>query len=348
MKNLSIESLVYLEPPIDIPNSYFEDSISNTLERLNITKGFLEEITGIKNRKWFNEKILNGDIASEVGELAIQKANIDRNKLGCIINCSVCKDFAEPTLSLVCHNNLKLSDKCMNMDISNTCAGFSTSLDVACGLLYTTDIEYVLIIASESSRQLQSAALRRLNQDSITLNDFYLEFPVLTLGSAAVAMIITKANKSTTGHIIKNSIHMADTRHCMLTYGNYASIKENDILKEIGWMKTDGSKMIKEGKYIIKEIWKRAKDQLIGWNENDIDLFIPHQVSKVNNDLLSVFLPIPSEKLVATYSYLGNTGPAAWPTALYIANKEDVYTKKNIGILSMGSGFNCYCITLSW
>lgn len=338
MRNLSIESLVHIDAPNIVTSLDLENMMSDTMNRLNIPFGSFEALTGIKERRWWDEGVLISDVATEVGRKAIEKANIKPEQIGYIINCSVTKDFTmEPTLSVISHNSLGLSDKCKNFDISCTCAGFAAALDVASGLLNDYQADYILIIASESIRMLQTETTKRLNTPETTLTDIFSQIVALTFGSGAVAMIVTRKELSTTNHIINNSIFMADTQHNMLTYAT------------MDYIFIEGRKLLESALYIDSVIWERAQEEL-NWKNDCIDLYIPHQVSSKNNDS---FFNIPNIKTDRNkhkfiFEKFGNQGPAGWVITLSKAVEENDWTDKRIGVLSIGSGFNAYLIDIKW
>lgn len=106
--------------------------------------------------------------------------------------------------------------------------------------------------------------------------------------------------------------------------------------------------MMREGQFLVNKTWEICNEEFIEWGDK-IDRYIPHQVSMTHSKVLSKHTKIPMDKMELIFPYLGNIGPASWPIALCIAEKEGRINKgMNIGILSMGSGFNCSCLRVRW
>ena len=68
-------------------------------------------------------------------EEAIEEAGVDRDKIGVLINTSVCRDYLEPSTACLVHGNLGLHERCLNFDIGNACLAFLNGMDVAARMI---------------------------------------------------------------------------------------------------------------------------------------------------------------------------------------------------------------------
>jgi 3-oxoacyl-[acyl-carrier-protein] synthase-3 len=64
-------------------------------------------------------------------------------------------------------------------------------------------------------------------------------------------------------------------------------------------------------------------DQATGWKSQDIDLVVPHQVTRSITDRLMMIVGFPLEKAMYTITKYGNTAAASIPIALAEAMEED-------------------------
>ena len=339
-QRISIEALSYLKAPIKMTSNQLERQIGEkSYKRFGIEIGLLKQLSGVKERRYWKIGDQIHEKAAEVASMAIKEAGISNSDVGCLINASVSHDYLEPTLAVMIHNELGLSSSCLNFDIGNACTGFATAIQAMEGLLLSRKIKYGVIVAAESSRRLHDLTVMRLAKDSSTFEDFKNEFASLTLGSGAVAMVLCREEDSKTSHRINGILNACDSRWNMLTYG-----------KTYDQLICNAHEMLVKSKDVLEDIKEKIKSNW-KWHEKDNmpDFIIPHQVSKVHEVYFNQYASeIPSERIIYIYKKLGNIGPAAWPIALYLGDKEHDFTGKHIGIASIGSGFNVCALDITW
>ena len=96
-ENVSIASVRHLDAPQRITSAELDAQLKPTMERLGVKPGMLEGPAGITARRFWNPGVQPSEVASEAAELAIEEAGIDRDRLGVLINSSVCRDYIEPS-----------------------------------------------------------------------------------------------------------------------------------------------------------------------------------------------------------------------------------------------------------
>ena len=93
---------------------------------------------------------------------------------------------------------------------------------------------------------------------------------------------------------------------------------------------------IKTGPKLIKETLE--KNML---KQDDIDMFVFHQASKIIIETITKKLQIPKEKYFLYLEECGNTSASTIPIALYNADKENKIKRGNtIMLISFGTGFS--------
>jgi len=335
--NTTIESVEYEEATHAILSSYLEDQISETMERVEVPKGIIEGLTGIRERRFFDIDVMPSDIATRAAKKAIEAAGIDKNKIGCLISTSVCKDYIEPSVSSMVHGNLELSPECINFDIGNACLGFINGISTIIMMIETGLIKYGLIVDGENAREVVESTIKILQGSDITMQTFQENFATLTLGSGGAAMILSHKDLSRTGHVVNGSVSRAATEHSRLCLGH----KDH--------MKADAPKVMKYGVKLANETWKIAGTRLKNWSDATINRYIPHQVSARNMEVLNQVLGLTPEKSQLNFYTLGNIGPAAVPITLSLAEKEETIKKgDHVALLGIGSGLNCSMMSVYW
>ena len=63
--------------------------------------------------------------ATAAALIAIERAGIPKDRIGVLINTSVCRDYIEPSTACLVHGNLELGRSCLNFDLGNACLGAS-------------------------------------------------------------------------------------------------------------------------------------------------------------------------------------------------------------------------------
>lgn len=337
LNNITLEALEYIVPPVTVTSAQIENELAHTMKRLGLPKGVLESLTGISERRvWALDKKPSA-VATSAAIKVIEISGINPDEIGCIINTSVCRDYIEPSVSCIVHGNLKLSSSCLNFDISNACLGFFTAIEVLSMMIASKRIKYGLIVNGETSGELLDNTVRRLKNDATTINDYRSNFASLTLGSAGVAAIIGSSEYSRTNHQFNGFVNLSDTAHSDLCFGQH------------DFMIADAPSLMLHGVNLAHKTWKLAEKELDNWNDNKIDFYIPHQVSRKNIEMLNNVLKITPEKQQLNFMKFGNMGPAAIPITLRMADEQQKLASKNhIAMLGIGSGLNCSMMSITW
>jgi 3-oxoacyl-[acyl-carrier-protein] synthase III len=328
-KNVVIQSLAAVEPPIRITSREIEIRLKPTLDRLGVRDDLLEEVSGIGARRFWETGTAPSDAATLAAEKALDESGIDRNKIGVIINTSVCRDYLEPSTACIVHGNLGLSDECLNFDVGNACLAFMNGMDIAARMIERAEVEYALIVDGESSRPITEATIERMLGPDITAEQFRAEFASLTLGSGAAAMVMARRELAPEGHRYLGSVSRAATEFNHLCRG------------QMDQMRTDTRILLSEGLKLAVKTFQAAKIAL-GWVAAELDQFVIHQVSKVHTDSLVKLLGLDPDEM-------GNIGPASVPIVLARAVElGKIRRGDRVALLGIGSGLNCAMAEVVW
>jgi len=338
-QNVVIEGLSTIDAPNVVSSTWLEEQISDTMNRIGIPKGQLEGLTGIKNRRFWDSGVLPSEVATAAAEKVMEKVNLDPNDLGLLVNTSVSKDYLEPSVASLVHGNLKLPGHCMNFDLGNACLGFVNGIDYAAFLIESGAIKKALIVNGESSREINENTIKRMQKESCTPEDFRNNFASLTLGSGAAAMVLSHVDhvKNGAAHRINGSVSMSATQHCRLCLG------DNNM------MITDASTLLVAGIELAANTWKLAENTLDSWTDDEIGLYVPHQVSVRHTKALCSTLNLNFDKFHLNVMNYGNMGPAALPITLAMAEEAGRCIEgEKIGLVGIGSGLNCTMMSVTW
>lgn len=335
-EHVSVLGVAHVDAPHRIPSSVLEDRLAPALERLGVDAGLLENLSGIVARRWWDEGTMPSTAAAAAGKLALERAGIDKSKVGIVINTSVCRDYIEPSTACIVHSKLGLSPDCMNFDLGNACLGFVNALDIAGNMIERGQIEYALIVDGESSQHAVESTIERLLKPESDYKSFRNQFATLTLGSGAAAMVLGKATGAAGEHRLTGTVSQAATEYHHLCRG------------QVDFMETDTKQLLFAGLQLAQQTWELAKAEL-GWSAEVLDEVCMHQVSKVHTEQLGALLGLDLERALRIYPEFGNVGPASLIIVLSKALEAGRIDSGNrIALMGIGSGLNCAMAEIQW
>lgn len=336
-RNLAIESLSYELAPHKVTSTQLEERLNGAMTRMRLPPHPIELLTGITERGFWDHGTPVSEVAARAGRRALADAGIDPRDVGLLVSTSVSKDYLEPSIASLVHGELGLGPRCQSFDLANACLGFLNGIEVAGRMIEAGVIDYALVVDGESAGPIVDATLKRLVGPDATSQDFWDNFATLTLGSAAVAMVLSSAKKSRTGHRVNGSVSLADTENNRLCLGTAER------------MVTDSTRLLKAGVALASRTWNQAVEELPRWSPSTIDQFILHQVGKSHLSAICTALNIPQQKCFLTYPHFGNVGPAAVPLTLALAEEAGrVRSGDHVALMGIGSGLNVSMMSVTW
>ncbi|MCB0915836.1 MAG: 3-oxoacyl-ACP synthase III [Actinobacteria bacterium] len=330
--NAAVLSVAAVDAPEDVPSSYLDEQLAETLDRLGLRPGMLENVAGIKTRQWWPEGFSYTDAAAEAGRLALAEAGISPDRIGLLVDTSVSRARLEPSSAVSVHHELGLPTSCLNFDLSNACLGFVNAMQLAAMMIDAGQIEYALIVDGEGSRDLQLRTLQRLKAPEATIADVMSDFASFTLGSGGAGMVMGPADRHPDGHRFVGGIGRAATEHNQLCQG------------DMNRMVTDSRGLLLAGLDVAEIAMKEAR---LEFDWDDIDHYIIHQVSTVHCDAMVQRLGLDPAKVPLTFPDRGNIGPAAIPITLAL-HQENIARGDRVMLMGMGSGINAAAYELVW
>ena len=335
-ENVSILSVAHVDAPHRMRSEEIEQQLAPTMQRLGVRSDLLRDLSGIMERRFWDEGVMPSEVATMAGEKALDSAGVDRSKVGILINTSVCRDYLEPSTACIVHNGLGLPETCMNFDLGNACLGFVNGMDMVGNMIERGQVDYAVLVDGETSRQITETTIDRLLDAEVDEPTFRENFASLTLGSGAAAMVLVRSDLAPEGHPFKGSVNLAATQHCGLCAGN------------IDQMVTRTKELLVAGLELAPRTWGNAA-MALGWTADAIDHFVFHQVSKVHTEQFAGLLGIDLRKVFRVYPEFGNIGPAGVPIVLSkLQETGKLESGHRIALMGIGSGLNCTMAEVVW
>jgi 3-oxoacyl-[acyl-carrier-protein] synthase-3 len=325
-------SVVAVEAPIVVTSDDLDAELAQTYERVGLVPGMLEQLAGIRERRWWEAGTTFADAAAMAGAKALAESGVDPSAIGLLIDTSVCRDHLEPSAAVDVHHQLDLPSSCLNFDLANACLGFINGMQLAATMIDAGQIDYALVVDGEGSRQPQEATLAALKRPETTQEDVLANFATLTLGSGGAAMVLGRASDHPGAHAFVGGVSRAATEHNKLCVGTLER------------MTTDSRALLKAGVQLSTETWNDAKSEF-DWA--DLDSYVLHQVSSAHTAAITRALGIDATRVPVTFPTLGNVGPASVPITLAHA-APGLTQGMRVACMGVGSGLNAAVIEIAW
>jgi 3-oxoacyl-[acyl-carrier-protein] synthase III len=334
--NLAIVSVRHVDAPQVVTSAEIQSELAETMARLGLPPDLLESVAGIHERRFWNEQKAPSDAATMAAELVLEDSDLDRSRLGVLINTSVCRDYIEPSTACLVHGNLELPATCMNLDVGNACLAFLNGMEIVGNMIERGQIDYGMVVDGESSRFLTESTIARLKRPETDMSSFREEFASLTTGSGAVAMLLARADLAPNGHRFRGTFSLAATEHNRLCLG------------QLDRGVTDTKGLLAAGIELSQRTWAGAQEHL-GFGEADVDEYCIHQVSQRHAQQLAENLRVQLEKALLIVGQFGNIGPASVPIVLSkAADLGRIQRGDRVVLAGIGSGLNCTVGEVIW
>lgn len=335
-ENVHIMGLSYIDPPNIVTSSELEDELKDNLQRFKMRPNLIEDLTGIKTRRTFGPGLNPSIYATQTAVRALEDARLPKEKVGLLINCSISKDYIEPSVAAMIHGNLNLPSECLNFDISNACLGFLNGMEIAGNMIERGQIDYALLTSCESSEDLMRATLRQMKDPEIGQAEFRDRFATLTLGSGSTAMVLAHKKHAADKPRFLGGVSRAATQFNQLCVGHNED------------MKTDAKTLLIAGTQLALETYAQAKAEM-GWDKKEFQHYMMHQVGKAHLGGLIQAINVPADRVPMIFPEYGNTGSTTIPLALAKSVENGLVKKGDrVALMGIGSGINCSMMEIEW
>ena len=334
--NVAINGLAHLDAPIRVTSADIDAQLKPTTDRLQLESGLLEGLAGITARRFWEPGTLPSEVASEAAEKLLANSDIPREAIGALLNTSVCRDYVEPSTASIVHGRLGLGSHALNFDIGNACLGFINGMDVAASMIERGQIDHALVVNGEGSRFTIERTIERLLEPATDEQLFRESFATLTLGSGAVAMLLSRADLADSTHRYLGGTSLAATQYADLCLGHMDD------------MRTQTRPLLLAGMELAEQVYPPTMAEL-GLTAEDVEAWAVHQISKVHTSMMIDVLGLAAERVPTLYPEHGNIGPAGVPTIVSKhADTGALDTGDRVMLLGVGSGLNASVSEVLW
>ena len=331
MPNPYISGTGFFLPPRIVTN----DELSSYMDT---TDEWIQERTGIKERRYVEKGVGPSDLAISATEQALKAAGLTVSDIDFIIFATSTPDFYAPGSGCVLQEKMGFNE-IGALDIRVQCSGFIYGLSIAEQYIRTGNFKNILLIGAE----VQSTAMNLTDEGRDTAIIF-------GDGSGAAIISATEENKG----ILSTHMH-----------------SEGKYLKEL-WLEAPASnaghpritrEVLDEGKQYLKmngkEVFRHAitrfpeviNEALEANNltSENINLLIPHQANLRITQMVQKRLGLSNDQVFSNIHKYGNTTAATIPIALAEAFNEGRIKEGDILVLAaFGAGFTWASAIMKW
>ena len=332
LKNTSILSICAVEAPVVVTSKAIDDRLASTYERTGMRPGMLEELAGVRERRWWPEDVSFADSAATAGAKALAEAGVTPAQVGVLISTAVSRPHLEPSSAVAVHHQLGLETNCLSFDIANACLGFLNGIQIAGLMIDAGQVDYALVVDAEAVQSLHEATLRRLERPDATAEEVKAQFATLTIGSGAAAMVLGRTDQHSEGHRVLGGVSRSGSEHHELCVG------------DMDLMRTDSRALFKAGIALAIDTWQDATESF-DWSGTDY--FFCHQTSTKHIAAMAAVMGVSPDRCPTTVETYGNLAAAAVPFTL-ARNVDRLQPGMQVMLMGIGSGLNTSFAEIAW
>ena len=340
--NVHIDAFGYELPPNVVLTEDLESRLETVYRSLHFQPGQLEALTGIAERRFWDEGFTMAQGAVRAGRKALAAASVEAADLGMIVYGGVCRDQFEPATACAVAHDLGLGPDAVVYDVSNACLGVLNGMVQVANAIELGQIRSGLVVSCESARQIVSDTIQRILA-SPDMETFKKCIATLTGGSGAVAVVLThKQHGHSRPRLLGGVARNAVEHHRLCRWGH------GPATGPAGVMETDSVGVLQNGVVLGAATFAIFR-QAMGWPEEAPDKIVCHQVGAAHQRTILESIGIGPEKDFTTFRYLGNIGTVSLPiTAAIAAERGFLAPGDRVGFLGIGSGLNCVMLGVQW
>ncbi len=266
------------------------------VDRMDTSDEWITKRTGISERRIASKDELTSDLGTNAAKVAISRSDIDVEDIDLIICATISPDYlCMPSTACLIADKLGIKN-IMALDISAACTGFVYALQTAQAFIESGMKKNILIIGAEKLS---------------SIVDYTDRTTCMLFGDGAGAAIISATDNKEEAILDIQCSSDGSLQDLLLTPGVESS--------EPSFMQMKGNETFK---IAVRTLTNDVKDIMSknNFQNEDIDLFIPHQANYRIIKAVGDALKFEDEQKVVTVAKYGNTSSASIPMAI-----NDVY-----------------------
>ena len=308
--------------------------------RMDTTDEWIQQRTGIQERRWIEPGQTPADLALAAAEAALKDADLDANDLDCILLATLSPEHHFPGTAFFLQERLGCKETpCI--DLHAQCTGFLYSLSFAESLVSSGKYERVLVVGCE------------VHSSGLDISTEGRDVSVIFGDGAGAVIVEANRDQDDPGEILAVRLG-AEGEHAMrLCVDAPASGVTPRIDEQMIADKRHFPHM--EGRFVFKHAVRRMPEVLqqtlseAGIKLDEVDLFLFHQANLRINEFVANALEIPEERTFNNIMRYGNCSAGSIPMLLAEGSRQGKLERGQlVSLTGFGSGFSWGSAIIRW
>ncbi len=330
MPNARISGTGFFVPPKVMTNHDLSQFMDTNDE-------WIQERTGIKERRYVENGVSTSDIAIPAVEMAMERAGITKDDIGLIIFATSTPDYYTPGSGCLLQEKMDFPT-IGALDIRVQCSGFVYGLSVAQQYIENGAFEHVLVIGAE----VQSTAMDISTRGRDT---------AIIFGDGAGAAVVSASHDDSgilSTHLHSDGAHVKELWVEAPSSGVIPRLNQEILDEGRHFLQMNGREVFRHAITRFPQVIMEGLDAN-GLTTEDIDLLVPHQANIRIAQMIQKRLKLRDDQVYSNIHKYGNTTAASIPIALCEAMDEGRVKKGDLIVFAaFGSGFTWASAIVKW
>jgi 3-oxoacyl-[acyl-carrier-protein] synthase III len=305
---------------------------------METTDAWIQERTGIHERRWVREGTENSDLAYEATRQALDRAGWQAKDIEAIVYASLSPDHMFPGDGCVLNAKLGIPGV-PAIDVRNQCSGFIYGLAVADAWIRIGMYRRILLVGSE------------IHSTGLDVTTRGRDVAVIFGDGAGAALL--EATEDPGRGVLSCHLH-ADGRfatdlYCEAPGSKYHPRVQAQMIESGAiYPRMEGQKVFKHAITKMPEVVREALAQN-GLTSKDLKVLVPHQANLRIAQMVQRSLELTDEQVFNNIQKYGNTTAASIPLCLDEAvAARGVKRGDLVGLCAFGAGFTWASALVRW
>ncbi len=303
---------------------------------------WISQRSGIKERRWVDIDTSTTDLGLEAAQRAIDSAGIATSEIDMILFATLSPDHEFPGNACFLQAKMELPG-IPAMDIRQQCTGFVYALATADAMIRAGNADTVLVVGAE------------VHSKGLDLTTRGRDVSVL-FGDGAGAVVVQRTDITdprVDSHVMSTHLH-ADGSFAEALWLPAPGMAHDHFMSQalvdqgLHYPQMDGRTVFVNA---VTKMPEAVEEALVAndLGADDVDLFVFHQANLRIIEAAAHRLGVPSEKVVNTIEWTGNTTAATLPICLDQAVQDGRLERGMlVALAAFGSGFTWGSMLVRW
>ena len=344
-----IDSIGYEIAPVVVSSAELERRLKDLYDALHLSPGQLEALTGIVERRWWEEGYRLSDGAIAAARRALdgveRRRRADRSPdLWRSLPRALRAGHGRRVASV-----LGVGPESTVYDVSNACLGVLNGMVEIANRIELGQIRAGMVVSCETAREINEIVIDQMLRTK-SMDFFKRSLATLTGGSGAVAVLLTDGSFSAIeGPTAAGWCHPhGSSVSWSLPLGHRAGRSALPASIRPVHLDRRGVRAHPRRRAGQPDLAGLLAQSSAGIDDQ-VDKVICHQVGSSHRETILRSLGIPESKDFSTFPYLGNMGTVSLPLTAALAEDRDFFEPGDrVAFLGIGSGLNCMMLGVEW